>query len=584
MGNGRRIVPHVKMIIKTLEKKLNRKKMRRKRKTVLLLCMFIFVAGQAQIAKTVNITNPGNLYSTLTSSELIATSDLTITGSINAADFKTMRDNMPLLTNIDLSGVKIESYTGIINKVVETFNANEIPKNAFCDMTTTITKSKTNLISIILPTSVIAINDFAFYSCTGLTSVAISSSTISIRDYAFCGCSGLKTINIPTSVTSIGVGSFADCTGLLSIVIPSSITSISKNAFSGCASASSITIPTSVNIIGDFAFSACLKLNSLIIPSSVTTIGSQAFAICSNLTSIFIPATVTYIGDKAFTSCGGKITVENGNEYFSAVDEVLFNKTQTILITCLISKKGSYDIPSTVTTISNAAFSSCIELTSVKIPSTVTSIGEGAFQECQGLVSINIPTSITKLEPYTFYHCINVNSIVIPSSLTTIGKYSFAYCNRLTSINLPSQISLIDKYAFSGCTALTSIYANATTPIDLSLSIKVFNNVSIVNCILYVPVGSLNLYKVANQWKDFTNIEEMTTGIVPVSISDIKIKTDNGNLIVENAKAGEKVEIYSITGLKIKEQLIKCFQTKIKLQRGIYLIRIENYSDKVSIK
>jgi len=69
----------------------------------------------------------------------------------------------------------------------------------------------------------------------------------------------------------------------------------------------------------------------------------------------------------------------------------------------------------------------------------------------------------------------------------------------------------------------------------------------------------------------------MTTGIVTASISDIKIKTYNGILIIENTKAGDKIEIFNISGVKIKEQLTEDDQTKIKLQKGIYLICVDNW-------
>jgi hypothetical protein len=251
------------------------------------------------------------------------------------------------------------------------------------------------------------------------------------------------------------------------------------------------------------------------------------------------------------------------------------------------------------------AFACSKYLKSIKLPNSITSIGFGAMQICPELTSIVIPNLVKTIVGETFTNCNKLSSVSMSNSVTTLGQDVFAGCVLLTdlalsdslksiggavflsvplkSIKIPKSVTYIGAIAYSSST-FTSIYSYPTVPVDLTSSISVFSGVNKSTCVLYVPKGSKTLYQTADQWKDFTNIVEMTTGIVPVSISDIKIKTDNGNLIVENAKTGEKVEIFSITGLKIKEQLIEGYQTKIKLQRGIYLIRIDNYSDKVSIK
>ena len=59
--------------------------------------------------------------------------NLTVTGTIDARDFKTMRDNMPLLAVLDLSGVTIAAYTGPdgTHPSGGLYPENEIPGRAF---------------------------------------------------------------------------------------------------------------------------------------------------------------------------------------------------------------------------------------------------------------------------------------------------------------------------------------------------------------------------------------------------------------------------------------------------------------------
>ena len=153
-----------------------------------------------------------------------------------------------------------------------------------------------------------------------------------------------------------------------------------------------VTIPDRINglpvtSIGESAFTGCRGLASITIPSSVTTIADYAFSWCSGLTSVTIPNGVTTIGDDAFGSCSGltAIAVEALDPAYSSKDGVLFDKSETNLITCPAGKVGSYTIPSSVNTIGTNAFDGCGGLTSITIPNGVTTIGDSAFSGCYGL-------------------------------------------------------------------------------------------------------------------------------------------------------------------------------------------------------
>lgn len=74
---------------------------------LLFLCINSLL--QAKVSKTINFT-AGNLYASLTETERNSITKLTITGSIDARDFKTMRDNMPLLAELDLNEVTIAAF------------------------------------------------------------------------------------------------------------------------------------------------------------------------------------------------------------------------------------------------------------------------------------------------------------------------------------------------------------------------------------------------------------------------------------------------------------------------------------------
>ena len=366
---------------------------------------------------------------------------------------------------------------------------------------------------------------------------------------------------------------------LFNIKLPNSLTSIGEAAFKYCLGFNSITIPNSVTKIGRSAFYHCTSLKTITLSNSLTTIEFFAFFECENLTSITIPKSVTSIETHAFTSCSGTIVVEEGNKNYSSLNGVLFNKNQTKLIKCPTSLSGNYIIPNTVDSIEINAFFHCSLLTSVSNISSLTTIGGAAFGSCTNLTSLSLPNTVTSIGASCFEFCSNLASITIPSSITSIESKTFYNCSSLASITLPNSVSSIGISAFYGCTSLKTIYSyNPIPPTTGSLA-----NIA-TTCTLFVPFGSKSLYASATSWKDFINIIEMTTSLQSLNLSNIKMRTENKNLIINNATIGSKIIIYSISGVKIKEQPIESDQIKIKLYQGIYLINIDNYSEKVIIR
>jgi hypothetical protein len=275
-----------------------------KKQTILFLCLTLSTILSAQVSKTVNCT-AGALSSLLSASEKSTVTDLTLTGTIDARDFMTMRDNMPALAKIDMGTVTIVAYSSNM--------ANQIPAGAFCD--TTKNYQNTTLISIVMPTGTTSIGSSAFDGCKGLTgSLTIPNSVTSIGRYAFRFCSGFAgSLTISNSVTTIGDEAFYACTGFTgSLTIPNSVTSIGENAFENCSGFSgSLTIGNSVTSIGSGAFLLCTGLTgSLTIPSSVTSLGGDAFDCCYSLDKLSIPNSVTSIGTATFYNCYGLTSIK----------------------------------------------------------------------------------------------------------------------------------------------------------------------------------------------------------------------------------------------------------------------------------
>ena len=407
------------------------------------LLLFVFIqilaVASAQVSITVNVKTPGGLSSAITAAggDLNTINNLTITGTIDARDFKTMRDEIAGLSIVDLRNASITAYSGTGGTSWSEnldYLANAIPLYAFTNKTSS--EDRTTITSIIIPSSVTSIGAYAFYRC-----------------------GSLKSVTIPNSVTNIGYNAFQECKGLSMITLPNSLTTIENMAFLDCKGLSKITIPNSVTSISN-----------------------------------------------AFMGCNITFTFDAKKSNFSSVDGILFNKDQTTLVKCPISKKGRYTIPNSVTSIGAFAFDSCSSLSSITIPHSVISIGFAAFANCENLSEVAIPNSLSSIRNFVFSGCSSLKSVIIPNSITSIDELAFSKCSSLKSVTIPSSVTSIDSSAFSGCSNLTSITFNSITPLVIA---DAFFEVNKTTCKLYVPLGSKSLYQAAQNWKDFENIVEV---------------------------------------------------------------------------
>jgi hypothetical protein len=294
---------------------------------------------------------------------------------------------------------------------------------------------------------------------------------ITVGRSAFLDNQTITSVATPPSVTSIGSLAFQGCTGLTSVNLNFGVTNIEKQAFGMCGALTSMTIPASVSYIGIYAFFGCSGMQAFAVDAA-SNYFSSVDGVLFNKTqttivqfpggrsgSYVVSANVTSIITLAFWSASGltEIVVDPTNSYYSSVDGVLFNEAQTTLLQCPGGKAGDFTIPTSVTSIGYVAFGGCSALTSVTIPSGVTSIGNSAFDSCTGLTSMIIPNGVKIIGNSIFQNCKGLSTITIPSSVTSIGDQAFFHCESLSSVNLPANLTSIRYRAFWACYNLTSV-------------------------------------------------------------------------------------------------------------------------------
>lgn len=153
-----------------------------------------------------------------------------------------------------------------------------------------------------IPNGTVFIGKAAFFCCSTLTNIVIPDSVIAIEERAFVACK-FKCLTVPGNVKTIGAGAFGLCNALETLTLSEGVTTIGDRAFMLVSKIAEITLPDSVTSIGILTFFGCLKLSSITLPKGLTAIADGLLSGCIALKKVTIPDGVTTIGEKVFDNC-----------------------------------------------------------------------------------------------------------------------------------------------------------------------------------------------------------------------------------------------------------------------------------------
>ena len=104
----------------------------------------------------------------------------------------------------------------------------------------------------------------------------------------------------------------------------------------------------------------------------------------------------------------------------------------------------------------------------------------------------------------------DMRELVIGNGVTVIGEDAFKDAETLTELSFGENVKTIKDNAFKGCINLRKIYNYRATPTN-AYSFAFDEHLDKFDCELYVLASSLEMYKMANVWKDFYYIEPIST-------------------------------------------------------------------------
>lgn len=193
--------------------------------------------------------------------------ELIVTGSMDARDFRFIADHMRQLVSLNLSQVAIVACDNATKLFANrgNFRANELPATSLAMME--------QLTTVKLPLQLTSIGEGAFAGCKRLEQVVMPPTVQYMGAYSFAECGSLSTISLSRKLVEIGEGAFAGCKSLTKVALDL----YGDAPFAGAAVQASGS-PGSLTIIGDYAFMGCEKLASFYMSNHWVRIGKAAFA------------------------------------------------------------------------------------------------------------------------------------------------------------------------------------------------------------------------------------------------------------------------------------------------------------------
>ena len=351
-----------------------------------------------------------------------------------------------------------------------------------------------------------------------LEEVILPDSVTAIKNDAFYGCDKLKNVNFPSGLTTIEINAFNGCS-LLEEADISSVTSLASSAFEGCSSLKTVKLSESLTAIPNNAFKGCSSLENIEIPDNVTALGSGCFA-SSGLTTIRLSAKVTSIGGGALSAPSLiRITVDKDNAKYSVKNSFLIE--DGVKVVAFPNGKPfvadeTLVLPDGVTNIASDVFANNVNVKKISVPSTVVEISDGAFRSFKGL-----------------------EEVILADGIKVIGNDAFSGCVALDKINLPSSLVKIGETAFNGCVSLAAIDFATTNP-EVVLSDGAFGGTGLTT----LDLSMLNMKTMANNL--FAECESLIEVKLPENLEKLGNSAFNSCIALENVEFGGKLTYIDI--------------------------------------
>lgn len=358
---------------------------------------------------------------------------------------------------------------------------------------------------LIIPDTVIEIEDKAFVGCNFTGALILPDSLIKIGEYVFFDSGFTGELHLPEKLARIGASAFSKTGFTGRLILPEELTFIGSNAFYDCEFTGDLLIPDSVRRLGQGVFqrtkftgkltlskelteierevfSGCGFTGELTIPDTITRIGQNAFEYCNFTGELVLPAGITSIGAWVFYECSGLTgrlripdgLTECGLWAFEGTNIEAFDTTKQAAADLIYRS----DVPKDKIMVGNQPYQPSTDKNfrykdmeyeilggdSVKLTKYQGNPNEDVFIPDMVTDSFGKSYFVTYIGERAFYNKAITGSLRLPDTLVCIEKWAFSFNGFEGRLSLPDTLTYIEDYAFfsSGFTGDLSIPENVS--------------------------------------------------------------------------------------------------------------------------
>lgn len=383
-------------------------------------------------------------------------------------------------------------------------------------------------------------------------------------------------LSFPPSLRRIGNEAFASNTAnsekapfpVKTLTLPDALEEIGEHAFAYAPALTKLTLPENLKKIGNEAFVQSGKLTTVVY-NSISTVAQNLFSDCTSLEMVTIGPKVQQLPEGVFSNCTNLAVVKSAER----TAPTPLNIGASAFMNC--ENLQRLTLPANMVEIGEQAFMGCTALKSFTASESLETIGSNAFNGCTSLNNLTLNVGLKTIGDYAFLGCTAIPAFSLPEGINSIGVETFSGCSLLTELTIPASVTKLGDNFAGDCYNLTKLTVNMKQPALLQSVIDMSNNVvqeiygyyynwdehreiHYPDVTLYVPDGTKTLYREAQGWKKFDNIQE-------VSASDV---TATNKLYVGETKVNSGMTSMIDIGLRNKITDFTAYQFDLVLPLG----------------
>ena len=376
--------------------------------------------------------------------------------------------------------------------------------------------------SYVVPSSITAIGEKAFYNCSAITSLVIDAPLKSIGAEAFTGCTGLTSLRSTISpAPDMDATAFTGLYDTLPVSVPDNILGLYSNGYTNWSLFKSLREkPSGSWSNGNTDLFAYRYTNAE--ETEVSIVGLAENADKTSLTELIVPSTLE----------------------LQVTEPDPFNPNEPKVTTITLNVKS----------IAPGAFANLENLTSVVVSDGITAVGSTAFKGCTNLNTVTFPSTVTEISSSTFENCENLTTFNTSAEIDKVEVAAFAK-TRLASVSLPAA-SIIEHHAYADMPVLSELVLGSNT--SLVIKERAFASNPVLETITLgdgVSVVENHAFEGCSNLKSLTIGKDLksigTKAFMEASVSSLEFNTDVPLEIGESAFASNQALTDLIIGKNV---------------------------------